>query len=253
VPRCGAEDSPDLQPESMRDLFDIYTIIFLALAVFIFLRLRSVLGQRTGRERPPYDPYSARDAMRPSTNDNVVTLPPRSTDVAAKPAADVEPAERWKGIAEAGSPAAAGLDAVVAQDPAFDAKHFLTGARAAYEMIVTAYAQGDRRNLKNLLSKEVYDGFEAAIKDRESRGEKAETRFVSIDKSDITGAEVKGKTAHVTVRFVSQLVSVTRDRDGNVIDGSPDKVTDVTDVWTFARDLASRDPNWKLVATEAGQ
>jgi predicted lipid-binding transport protein (Tim44 family) len=120
-------------------------------------------------------------------------------------------------------------------------------------MIVTAYAQGDRRNLKNLLGREVYEGFESAIKDRETRGEKAETRFVSIDKSDIIGAEVKGKTAHVTMRFVSQLVSATRDRDGNVIDGSPDKVTDVTDVWTFARDLSSRDPNWKLVATEAGQ
>ena len=238
----------------MRDLFDIYTIIFLALAVFIFLRLRSVLGQRTGRERPPYDPYSAREAARPSNNDNVVAMPPRAGDVAPKPAADdAEPAERWKGIAEAGSPAALGLDAVMVLDPSFDAKHFITGARAAYEMIVTAYAQGDRRSLKNLLGREVYDGFESAIKDRESRGEKAETRFVSIDKSDITGAEVKGKTAHITVRFVSQLVSVTRDRDGNVIDGNPDKVTDVTDVWTFARDLSSRDPNWKLVATEAGQ
>ena len=136
----------------MRDLFDIYTIIFLALAVFIFLRLRSVLGQRTGRERPPYDPYSAREAARTSTNDNVVALPPRAADAAPKPAADAEPVERWKGIAEAGSPAAIGLDAVVAQDPSFDAKHFLTGARAAYEMIVTAYAQGDRRSLKNLLS-----------------------------------------------------------------------------------------------------
>ena len=236
----------------MRDLFDIYTIIFLALAVFIFLRLRSVLGQRTGRERPPYDPYSARDAVRTSTNDNVVTLPPRSGDAAAKPV-DAEPVERWKGVAEAGSPTAAGLDALLVLDPGFDARHFVTGARAAYEMIVTAYAQGDRRNLKNLLGREVYEGFESAIKDRETRGEKAETRFVSIDKSDIIGAEVKGKTAQVTVRFVSQLVSVTRDRDGNVIDGSPDKVTDVTDVWTFARDLSSRDPNWKLVATEAGQ
>ena len=235
-------------------MFDIYTIIFLALAVFIFLRLRSVLGQRTGRERPPYDPYSAREAARTSTNDNVVALPPRAADAAPTPAADAEPAaDRWKGIAEPGSAAAVGLDAVLAQDPSFDPKHFLTGARAAYEMIVTAYAQGDRRNLKNLLSKEVYDSFEAAIKERESRGEKAETRFVSIDKADLAGAEVKGKTAQVTVRFVSQLVSVTHDRDGNVIDGSPDKVTDVTDVWTFARDLSSRDPNWKLVATEAGQ
>jgi predicted lipid-binding transport protein (Tim44 family) len=237
----------------MRDLFDLTTIIFLALAVFIFLRLRSVLGQRSGRERPPYDPYAARDPLRSSTNDNVVALPPRAGDVAAKPATEVEPTERWKGIVETGSAAAVGLDAVAAQDPDFDVKNFLTGARAAYEMIVTAFAQGDRRNLKNLLSKEVYDSFEAAIKDRESRAEKAETRFVSIDKSDITGAEVKAKTAHITVRFVSQLVSVTRDRDGNVIDGNPDKVTDVTDVWTFARDLASRDPNWKLVATETGQ
>ena len=235
----------------MRDLFDIYTIIFLALAVFIFLRLRSVLGQRTGRERPPYDTYAPRDAVRTPGTDNVVALPPRSGDVAPQP--ESEPAERWKGIAEPGSAAALGLDAVLAQDPSFDVRHFLTGARAAYEMIVTAYAQGDRRSLKNLLSKEVYDGFEQAIKEREGRGEKAETRFVSIDKADISGAEVKGKSAQVTVRFVSQLVSVTRDRDGNVIEGNPDKVTDVTDVWTFARDLSSRDPNWKLVATEAGQ
>src|SRR5438552_676266 len=131
------------RPESMHDLFDLTTIIFLALAVFIFLRLRSVLGQRTGRERPPYDPYAARDAVRPTANENVVSLPPRSAEPAPAPAtADAEPAERWKGIAEAGSLTATGLDAVVAQDPAFDVKHFLTGARAAYEMIVTAYAQG---------------------------------------------------------------------------------------------------------------
>ena len=232
---------------------DLWTIIFLTLAVVIFLKLRSVLGQRTGRERPPYDPYSARDAVRGATNDNVVTLPGRAAEGTPKPAETPEPTERWKGIAEAGSAIATGLDAIAREDKSLDAKHFVAGARAAYEMIVTAYAQGDRRSLKNLLSKEVYDGFETAIKDRESRGEKAETRFVAIDKADITGADVKGKTAQVTVRFVSQLVSVTRDRDGNVIDGNPDKVTDVTDVWTFARDLSSRDPNWKLVATEAGQ
>src|SRR3954468_24006555 len=122
----------------MRDVFDIYTIIFLALAVFIFLRLRSVLGQRTGRERPPYDPYSAREAARTSTNDNVVTLPPRAGDAAvtpgpdaaagdraAAPAPEAEPVDRWKGSAEPGSAAAAGLDAVVAQDASFDANSFL--------------------------------------------------------------------------------------------------------------------------------
>jgi predicted lipid-binding transport protein (Tim44 family) len=233
-------------------VFDIYTIIFLALAVFIFLRLRSVLGQRTGRERPPYDPYSARDAVRPS-NDKVVALPGRGGEAPQRPREIEEPAERWKDIAEPGSSLAAGLDAIVREDQTFDAKHFLTGARAAYEMIVTAFAEGDRRALRNLLSREVYEGFEAAISEREKRGETVETRFVSIERADITGAELRGRSAQVTVRFLSKLVSVTRDRSGTVIDGNPEKVTDVTDVWTFARDLSSRDPNWKLVATEAGQ
>jgi len=239
----------------MRDVFDIYTIIFLALAVFIFLRLRSVLGQRTGRERPPYDPYSAREPARPAPEGKVIALPNRAPDAAPKPAPPAEPVapgERWKGVAEAGSPVAAGLDAIAVADAEFDAKHFLTGARAAYEMVVTAFAQGDRRTLKNLLSREVYDGFDAAISGREQRGEKVETRFVSIDSADITAAEMRAKTAQVTVRFVSALVSATHDKDGKVIDGNPEKVTDVTDVWTFARDSASRDPNWKLVATEGG-
>jgi predicted lipid-binding transport protein (Tim44 family) len=234
-------------------VFDIYTIIFLALAVFIFLRLRSVLGQRTGRERPPYDPYSARDTVRTSPNDKVVALPGRGPETAQRPAEPVEASERWKGIAEPGSTLATSLDAIVREDSSFDAKHFLTGARAAYEMIVTAFAAGDRRQLKNLLGREVYEGFEAAISEREQRGETAETRFVSIDSADLVGAELRGKTAQLTIRFVSKLISATRDRAGNVIDGNPEKVTEVTDVWTFARDVSSRDPNWKLVATEAGQ
>ena len=114
--------------------------------------------------------------------------------------------------------------------------------------------EGDRRALKNLLSREVYDGFEAAIRERETKGETVETRFVVDRQVRHHRAPTCGRmTAQVTMRFVSQLVSVTRDQRGNVIDGNPEKVTDVTDVWTFARDLSSRDPNWKLVATEAGQ
>jgi predicted lipid-binding transport protein (Tim44 family) len=237
----------------MQNVIDIWTIVFLTLAVVIFVKLRSVLGQRTGRERPPYDPYSARDAVRPSTNDNVVTLPGRTAEPIQKPAEAAPEADRWSGIAEAGSAVAAGLDAIARDDKGFDIKHFITGSRAAYEMIVTAYAEGDRRSLKNLLSRDVYDGFEAAIREREAKGQTAESRFVSIDKSDITSAELRARTAQITIRFVSQLVSVTRDRNGAVVEGNADKVTDVTDVWTFARDLSSRDPNWKLVATEAGQ
>ncbi len=163
------------------------------------------------------------------------------------------PGERWKDIAESGSPVAAGLDAIVASDSGFDAQHFITGARAAYEMVVTAFAAGDRRQLRGLLSREVYDGFDAHIGERESRGETLETKFISIDSSTITAAEFRNRTAQITVRFVSKLVSATRDRSAAVIDGSAEKVTDVTDVWTFARDVSSRDPNWKVVATETGQ
>jgi predicted lipid-binding transport protein (Tim44 family) len=235
-------------------VFDIYTIIFLALAVFIFLRLRSVLGQRTGRERPPYDPYSARDAVRSPATEKVVTLPTRPAETPARPAeASQPPAERWKGVVETGSAAAAGLDAIAAADTSFDAKHFIAGARAAYEMVVTTFAEGDRRQLRNLLSREVFDGFDAAITEREGRGETVETRFVSIDGSTITAAELRTRTAQITIRFVSKLITATRDRSGTVIDGNAEKVTDVTDVWTFARDVSSRDPNWKVVATEAGQ
>ena len=239
----------------MNNVFDIYTIIFLVLAVFIFARLRSVLGQRTGRERPPYDPYSARDAAKPLPgSDKVVQLPGRATEKpeprpieAAKPGA-----ERWAGIAPADSGVAKGLDAVAAADTTFDAAHFVTGAKGAYEMIVLAFAHGDRKTLKNLLARDVYDGFADAITEREGRGETMESRFVSISKAEVTAAEIKNNTAQVTVRFVSELISATRGKAGEVIDGSPERVSEVTDVWTFARELGASDPNWKLIATEAG-
>jgi predicted lipid-binding transport protein (Tim44 family) len=229
---------------------DIYTIIFLALAVFIFLRLRNVLGQRTGSERPPYD-RAARDIVHGAQDNNIVPMPGTVVDQAPlAPTADVvPPTDRWKGIAEPGTPLALGLDAVAAQDSSFDPRHFLSGARSAYEMIVLAFANGDRRALKDLLSSEVYESFDAVIKDREKREQKTETRFVSIDKAELVGAEARDRAAQLTVRFVSQMVSVTRDKTGSIVDGNPEKVTDITDVWTFARDITSRDPNWKLVGT----
>ena len=235
-------------------MFDIYTIIFLALAVFIFLRLRSVLGQRTGRERPPYDPYSsAPDAIRPAPGDKVVALPGRAPEPRRSRAEPAEPVDRWKGIAEPGSALAIGLDAIAREDKSFDAKHFLTGARAAYDMIVTAYAAGDRTQLKTCSAQRSTTASRPRSKSASSAARRSRPASSSIDGADITAAEQRGKTAQVTVRFQSQLVSVTRAKDGAVIDGNPDKVTDVTDVWTFARDVSSRDPNWKLVATEAGQ
>jgi predicted lipid-binding transport protein (Tim44 family) len=240
---------PALEPESEYDV-DIYTIIFLALAVFIFLRLRSVLGQRTGSERPPYDRAAPNVVQRTQDNNNVVPMPGAVIDQAPlAPSADVAPADRWKDVAEPGSPLAAGLDAIAAHDSSFDPRHFISGARSAYEMIVLAFANGDRRSLKDLLSSEVYDSFEAVIKDREKHEQKTETRFVSIDKAELVGAEARDRAAQLTVRFVSQMISVTRDKTGAIVDGNPDKVADITDVWTFARDTSSRDPNWKLVGT----
>jgi predicted lipid-binding transport protein (Tim44 family) len=241
-----------VRTESKSDV-DIYTIIFLALAVFIFLRLRNVLGQRTGSERPPYD-RPARNVVQgqqDNNNNNVVPVPGAVIDQAPlAPTAEVTPpTDRWKGLTEPGTPLALGLDAIAAQDSSFDPRHFISGARSAYEMIVLAFANGDRRALKDLLSSEVYDSFEAVIKDREKREQKTETRFVSIDKAELVGAESREKSAQLTIRFVSQMISVTRDKAGTIVDGNPDKVTDITDVWTFARDTTSRDPNWKLVGT----
>jgi predicted lipid-binding transport protein (Tim44 family) len=232
---------------------DTTLILLLAVVtVLIILMLRSVLGQRTGRERPPYDPYSAPDAVRNATGDKVVTLPQRNAEQARPPEPAESSADRYAGFAPPGSLVARGLDTITAADKNFDVKQFIAGARAAYEMIVTAYATGDRRSLKGLLEREVYDGFDAVIRQRETRGETVETRFVSIDASDIINAQLRGKMAQITLRFVSQLVSATRNRNDNVIDGSTDSVTSVTDIWTFAREVTSRDPNWKLVATEGG-
>ncbi len=193
----------------MRDVFDIYTIIFLALAVFIFLRLRSVLGQRTGRERPPYDPYSSAPRRRPARRRATRSWRCR----AARPIPRRSPPSRpSRSIAGRASPSRArrwptGLDAIAREDKSFDPKHFMTGARAAYEMIVTAYAAGDRRQLKNLLGREVYEGFETAINEREQRGETVETRFVSIDGADLTGAEHarQDRAGHGALRVAAHL------------------------------------------------
>jgi len=233
------------------EFFDFGTIFFLVAAVVIFFQLRNVLGRRTGSERPPFDPYTAgrtRDNAKDSGKapENVVSLP-------RKRAASENNDEAYKAVdafTPPGTDLNKGLRAIKDVDPSFDPKSFLDGAKMAYEMIVMAFADGDRKTLKNLLSREVFDGFVAAIADRESRSEKIQSSFVGIDKADIVSAEMKGSEAHVTLRIVSELISATRDSAGTVIDGDPETVAEVKDVWTFARDARSRDPNWKLVATE---
>jgi predicted lipid-binding transport protein (Tim44 family) len=236
----------------MSETFDIYTLLFLILAVVIFLRLRNVLGRRTGNERQPYDPYAASDAKSNGAGaggkDTVVPLPRAGGEGAEQ---TENPEERLKNFAPKGSPLAKGLMAILKVDMNFDPDQFLKGAKAAYEMIVMAFAGGNRRTLRQLLGKEVYDGFANAIEEREQRGEKVESNFIGIDRADIIEAELKRKSAQITVKFVSELITSTRNKSGKVIEGDPKKVREVTDIWTFARDVTSRDPNWKLVATEA--
>jgi predicted lipid-binding transport protein (Tim44 family) len=234
----------------------ILTLVFLGLAVFVIMKLRSVLGTRTGFERPPEEIRREMEARQQRANpqpqtDNVIPMPGSQNRQPMPPQPEMTQAERWKGIAQPGTALANGLDAVVQADPSFDARGFAGGAKAAYEMIVQAYAKGDRKTLKDLLAKDVLDGFVAAIDEREKAGNTSETTFVSIDKADIVNAEMREKFANVTVSFASKIITVTRDRTGNVVDGSAEKIADVNDIWTFARDVSNRDPNWKLVATES--
>jgi predicted lipid-binding transport protein (Tim44 family) len=196
--------------------FDFGTIFFLVAAVVIFFQLRNVLGRRTGNERPPFDPYTAARTREKepaaTSSENVVSLP-------KKRAAGGDEDTTYKpidAVAQPGTDLNKGLRAIKDADPSFDPKTFAEGAKMAYEMIVMAYADGDRKTLKNLLSRDVYDGFVSAISERESRSEKIQSSFVGINKADIVSADAE-----------------------------------VKDVWTFARDTRSRDPNWKLVATEA--
>lgn len=233
--------------------FDFVTLFFLVAAVIIFLQLRSVLGKRTGNERPPMDTYSSRESVDgPEDSGKVVQLPRRDGM-----GEEVSRYAKIDAFAKPGTPLNDSLRRIVDADPSFDPKDFINGVRGpngasgAYEMIVIAFADGDRKVLKDLLSREVYEGFDAAISDRERRGEVVKSTFVGIDKAEMIHAELKDNEISITVRIVSQLISATYDKAGALIDGDADAVSEVNDLWTFSRDIRSRDPNWKLIATES--
>lgn len=241
----------------MNGEIDILTLLFLVLAVVVFLKLRSVLGRKTGDEHTRIDRYASdenKGAGNSASGGKVVSLPRRGVDAApgaqANEASYADQEARIRKYAK-DDRVAEGLVSIFRADRSFSPDEFLQGAKAAYEMTVSAFAEGNRKMLKSLLSSEVYDGFVAAIAAREERGEKVDQNFVGISKADIVDAELKGRTAQVTVKFVSELISATLDKAGNVISGDPEAISDVTDVWTFARDTDSRDPNWKLIATRA--
>lgn len=233
----------------MDEFFDIPTLIVIGVAIVVLFRLRQVLGTRIGHERPPVDPTKPDAAAK--TEDNVLTMRPRPADQKA----DDEDARQRKlaveieQFANGNADVAAGFRAIADADPSFSPKTFLEGAKQAYEMVLTAYAEGDRKTLKNLLEKDVFDGFDHAMDAREAAGQKVDFTFVGLPKVDISHAEVDKRNAMVTVQFHAEVVSVTHDKDGSVAEGTPDQVKTIADEWTFARSPKSRDPNWKLIAT----
>jgi predicted lipid-binding transport protein (Tim44 family) len=222
------------------EAFDPSILVLAALAAFVVWKLWSVLGVRTDREN------SAAGRV-PGPGRRFGVVPPPASEGFAAPHQDQS---RWEGVAEPGSKGWAGLDVLAAADRGFDAKNFLEGAKKAYELVVESFAKGDRELLRNLLANDVYDSFAKAIAARESRGESAEARVVAIETASVEDAQVERGRAQITIRFVVKLISARRDGAGAVIEGDVERPIDITDLWTFARDISSRDPNWKLVATE---
>ena len=215
--------------------FDI--IILGALAAFLIFRLRSVLGRKTGEEQERPSRFTRQQQSGQSYNsdskDNVVPMRDRGR----------------QDEAHGGNSLQAGVTQVRIADNSFEPREFLQGARFAFETIVDAFARGDTATLRPLLSDDLYDEFGDAIRERLAEGHQLEHRVDQIDSAELTDARMDGRTAIVTVRFVSQQTMVTRDQDGDVVDGDPDERIDVTDLWTFARNTRSTDPNWMLIET----
>jgi predicted lipid-binding transport protein (Tim44 family) len=226
----------------MSDGFAYLDILFFAMvAAYIAFRLRGVLGRKTGHERPRVDPITQRTAAR-GASDNVVPMPERAppTPPAEEPVAAV-----------ADDGVRAGIAAVRRADPSFDPDHFLTGARAAFGMILEAYAKGDKAALRPLLADEVYAQFAGAIDAREQAGHVLSTELVAVRSAELAAAGMLGSRARVTVRFTTEQINVTRDAAGNPVEGDPRQIETIIDVWSFERDTRSRDPNWQLVETGA--
>lgn len=243
------------QASLMGDFQFLDIILFAAIAAFFVLRLRNVLGKRTGHEKPPGSRLGAQSESKEEAGENIIPLPDRSRagaedsdeegqEEAAAPAPDEPPA----------TPLDAGLMQIQRADKSFDPEDFLPGARRAFETVITAFSEGDTDTLRPLLANDVYDDFAGAIEDRQEAGNGLETTLVGIKDAVMVEAELQGRTAFVTVKFVSEQINVTTAEDGESEDGEQSQesqVTTVTDLWTFARNLRSRDPNWTLVATQS--
>lgn len=206
------------------------------IALFIILRLRSVLGARTGNERPPEELKKPLPGPATGQREGVVVPLPRRPALEAP----LSPAEITLRQA---------LTEISLADGQFDANEFTEGARQAYEMIITGFAKGDRNLLRGMVGDEVYANFDAAISARESAGQSMDTSLAAISEARITHAVLRGKTAEVTVKFTADLISCVKNTAGEVIQGHSNLPQQVMEFWTFSRDTGSSDPNWALIAS----
>ena len=216
--------------------FPIDLILFGMIAAFLVLRLRSILGRRTGFERPPqpYQPPPAASGATPIIEGRAEHPAPAAKRPVPDPASQLGQT----------------LSRMRAVDRRFDPSGFLDGAEKAFRIIVSAFASGDRATLHNLLAEETYRGFDAAIAAREAAGQTQVSEIHGVPGVAIESAELNGSLASIGVRFVSDQVSLVRDKEGHPVTGT-DAVTEITDIWTFERDLSTRDPAWRLVAARS--
>jgi len=218
-------------------------IILAMVAGFIALRLVSVLGRRTGNERrPDNQPYGN---SGPESSGDRRPADPTAHDA---PGAVLEPPVNAE--PDRSTPLGRTLSRIMVADRNFDPSTFVQGASAAYEMIIESFAAGDRETLRPLLSDDVFRDFETVIEGREKANRTMETKVVEILDSEIVDASLEDGAAEVTVRFKAELISVVRDSEDRIVEGNPSDTVTVTDIWTFARMVKSRDPNWVLIATD---
>lgn len=213
----------------------IQLLVLAGIAIFLILRLRSVLGTREGFEKPPLPaPTEAKRRARPELE-----------VIEGGPDRDITD------HVDEGSDAAKALAAMKGVDGAFNVREFLTGARGAYEMILMAFERGDLASVKPFISAEVYDAFAQVVEEREKKGLKVEATFVGISDLALKDAtfDRQSREAEISVRFVGEMTSVVRDRAGDIVEGSTSEIKRHRDVWTFARTMGTPDPNWILVAT----
>ncbi len=210
-------------------------LIAAGVAAIVIYKLFSVLGTRTGEERPPRQIFDTKNETKESAK--IIDITPI-----------VMPAPKQLDVPQ---DVAEQLKAVLAIDPKFSTEEFIVGAKAAYEMILTAFAAPDLPTLKSLLNTEVYDNFAAAIAHRQAENHTLETTLVGIDKANLLEVALKGTVANVTIQYCAKLIHVTKNEAGAVVEGDATQMIDVVDVWTFSRNLKSRSPNWLLVATES--